>query len=150
MMYNSYYGSGMYFRLDHHSGEPIYRQIVEAVKYRVACGQLAPEAQLPSIRALAEELGINPRTVVKAYEELEHAGVVIMRHGQGVFVAEGQAAAPAGVRRQALTDLARRLLAEASRLGADPEDVLDIVRDEAQRMAEARPTAEGTSKRGHT
>jgi len=140
----------MYLRLDHHSGEPIYRQIVEAVKYRVACGQLAPDSQLPSIRGLAEELRINPRTVVKAYEELEHAGVVVMRHGQGVFVVDGQAAVPAGVRRQALADLARRLLAEASRLGAEPEDVLDIVRDEAQRMADGRPTATGESKRGHT
>ena len=140
----------MYFRLDHHSGEPIYRQIVEAVKYRVACGRLAPDAQLPSIRGLAEELRINPRTVVKAYEELEHAGVVVMRHGQGVFVADGQGAVPAGVRRQALADLARRLLAEASRLGEEPEDVLDIMRDEAQRMADGRPTATGENKRGHT
>lgn len=45
----------MYLYLDHHSGEPIYRQIVEAIKYRVASGQLAVDQRLPSIRSLAEE-----------------------------------------------------------------------------------------------
>jgi len=134
--------------LDHHSGEPIYRQIVEAIKYGVAANRLAPNTQLPSIRALAEELRINPRTVVKAYEELEHARVVIMRHGQGVFVVN-QSSTPVSVRRLALADLARRLLAEGSRLGADPHEVLTIVGEEAARMNPGmrRLTQEPTLKR---
>ena len=124
----------MYLHLDHHSGEAIYRQIVEAVKYRVASGQLDPGAKLPSIRSLAGQLKINPRTVVKAYEELQHAGLVVMKHGQGVFVNEDRQSAPAGARRKAIADLARRMLSEAARMGAEQSEVIEIVRNEAKRM----------------
>jgi GntR family transcriptional regulator len=125
----------MYLRLDHHSGEAIYRQIVEAVKYKVASGELSPEAQLPSIRALAEQLQINPRTVVKAYEELEHVGVVVMRQGMGVFVGLNHGVVPVGVRRQKLAELARRLLAEGARLGADTDEMVRIVEQEAKNIS---------------
>ena len=124
----------MYLHLDHHSGEPIYRQIVEAVKYRIASGRLAEGAKMPSIRVLAGELKINPRTVVKAYEELQHAGLVVMKQGQGVFVATNRQGIPAKARRKAVAEMARRLLAEASRLGADRDEVLRILDDEARRM----------------
>ena len=124
----------MYLHLDHHSGEPIYRQIVEAVKYGVASGQLLPEQQLPSIRALAGELKINPRTVVKAYDELQHAGLVVMRHGRGVFVAANQSAAPQSARRKVVAEMARRMLAEAFRLGAGKQEVIDITESEARKM----------------
>lgn len=124
----------MYLRLDHHSGEPIWRQIVEQIKYRIAAGQLESEQLLPSIRALAGELSINPRTVVKAYEELEHAGLVVMRQGQGVYVAGRRADTPAGTRRRAIAELGRRLLAEASRLGAAPEEVLEIMKSLGEEM----------------
>lgn len=128
----------MYLHLDHHSGEPIYRQIVEAIKYKVACGQLAAEERLPSIRALAEALKINPRTVVKAYEELQHAGLVVRRHGRGVFVAPNQTAIRQSVRQKAITDMARRMLAEAFRLGADRAEVLEIIKSEANKMESER------------
>lgn len=124
----------MYLHLDHHSGEPIYRQLVEQIKYRIACGQLNPGDQLPSIRALAAELRINPRTVVKAYEELDHAGLVVMKHGQGVFIAADRTAAPAAERRRALADMARRMLSEASRLGADADEVIEILQRVARQM----------------
>lgn len=118
----------MHIKIDHHSGEPIWRQIVELFKFRIAAGQIQGDEQLPSIRALASDLKINPRTVVKAYEELEHAGLVVMRQGQGVFAAAKRSSAPAGTRRQILSEQARRLLAEASRLGADPEEVIEILK----------------------
>jgi GntR family transcriptional regulator len=124
----------MYLHLDHHSGEPIYRQIVEAIKYKIASGQLAVDAKLPSIRGLAEELQINSRTVVKAYEELQHAGLVVMRQGQGVFVSCNQGTTPESVRRKAIAAMARRMLSEAFRLGADQQEVLEILRSEAEKM----------------
>jgi GntR family transcriptional regulator len=124
----------MYLRLDHHSGEPIWRQIVEQVKYSIASGQLAEDDKLPSIRALAGQLKINPRTVVKAYEELAHGGLVVMRQGQGVFVTHTREAAPTATRRKLVADMARRLLAEASRLGADSKEVQEIVRNVAEEM----------------
>ena len=124
----------MHLHLDHHSGEPIYRQVVEQVKYRVASGELEPGRQLPSIRALSGQLKINPRTVVKAYEQLQHAGLVVMRHGQGVFVTAARETLPAAARKKALADLARRLLAEASRMGATPEETIAIIEQVAGQM----------------
>jgi len=124
----------MYLRLNPSSGEPIYRQLVEQIKYRIASGELTAGGQLPSIRALAGQLKINPRTVVKVYEELQAAGLVVLRHGQGVFVSDSRGAAPAAARRKVLAELARRLLAEASRLGASAGEVLEILQAEAKEM----------------
>jgi GntR family transcriptional regulator len=68
------------------SGVPIYLQLMEQVKHAVETGALRPGEQLPGIRPLAEELVINPNTVAKAYRELEHEGVIELRHGAGAFV----------------------------------------------------------------
>ena len=119
----------MYLQLDHQSGEPIYRQIVEQVKFKVASAQLKAGEKLPSIREMAADLKINPRTVVKAYEELQAAGLVVRRQGQGVFITESQAALPASVRHKAIADLASRLLSEASRMGASGEEVQAILKE---------------------
>ena len=124
----------MYLHLNHSSGEPVYRQIVEAVKYMIASRQLALDDKLPSIRNLADDLKINPRTVVKAYEELQHAGLVVMKQGQGVFVASNHGVTPQTVRRKAIAQAARRMLAEAFRMGADKDEVLDVIKSEADKM----------------
>jgi GntR family transcriptional regulator len=68
------------------SGVPIYLQLMEQVKHAIETGALRPGDQLPGIRPLAEELVINPNTVAKAYRELEHEGVIELRHGAGAFV----------------------------------------------------------------
>jgi len=79
----------MLFRPNPSSGVPIYLQLMEQVKHGIETGALRPGEQLPGIRPLAEELVINPNTVAKAYRELEHAGVIELRHGAGAFVAAG-------------------------------------------------------------
>jgi GntR family transcriptional regulator len=68
------------------TGVPIYLQLMEQVKHGIETGALRPGEQLPGIRPLAEELVINPNTVAKAYRELEHEGVIELRHGAGAFV----------------------------------------------------------------
>ena len=68
------------------SGVPIYLQLIEQVKHAIETGALRAGEQLPGIRPLAERLVINPNTVAKAYRELEHAGVIELRHGAGAFV----------------------------------------------------------------
>jgi len=74
------------------SGVPIYLQLMEQVKHSIETGALRPGEQLPGIRPLAEELVINPNTVAKAYRELQHEGVIELRHGAGAFVsANGRA-----------------------------------------------------------
>jgi GntR family transcriptional regulator len=67
-------------------GVPIYLQLMEQVKHAIETGALRAGEQLPGIRPLAEELVINPNTVAKAYRELEHEGVIELRHGAGAFV----------------------------------------------------------------
>src|SRR6187402_291687 len=91
----------MLFRPNPSSGVPIYLQLMEQVKHAIETGALRPVEQLPGIRPLAEELVINPNTVAKAYRELEHEGVIELRHGAGAFVA-GNARA-----RKATTDRVR-------------------------------------------
>src|SRR2546422_10372302 len=76
----------MLFRPNPSLGVPIYLQLMEQVKHAVETGALRPGEQLPGIRPLAEELVINPNTVAKAYRELEHEGVIELRHGAGAFV----------------------------------------------------------------
>ena len=76
----------MLLRPNPSSGVPIYLQLMEQVKHAIETGALRAGEQLPGIRPLAEELVINPNTVAKAYRELEHEGVIELRHGAGAFV----------------------------------------------------------------
>ena len=79
----------MIFRPNPSLGVPIYLQLMEQVKHAIETGALRAGDQLPGIRPLAEELVINPNTVAKAYRELEHEGVIELRHGAGAFVSAG-------------------------------------------------------------
>ena len=76
----------MLFRTNPSSGVPLYLQLMEQVKHAIETGALKAGDQLPGIRPLAEELVINPNTVAKTYRELEHEGVIELRHGAGAFV----------------------------------------------------------------
>lgn len=124
----------MRIRLDHHSGEAIYRQIIEQIKFQIASGKLEDGFKLPSIRALANELKINPRTVVKAYDELKESGLATMRQGQGVFVsAKGDHLAKA-TRKKNIAELAQRLFAEGFQMGASPQEIIEIIKETAETM----------------
>jgi len=122
----------MHIRISPADGVPIYQQIVTQVKYLVAAGRLAPGDELPPIRALAEQLVINPNTVARAYRELEVAGVVVKRGTAGTFVS---AAGSPLARRERVRILAERvdaLLAEARQLGFSPDELLDLIRQRGE------------------
>jgi GntR family transcriptional regulator len=72
--------------IDLRSRTPIYKQIIDDIKERVLYGTLKPDEQIPSIRQLTRELGINPNTIHKAYAELQHQGVIYTLAGRGVFI----------------------------------------------------------------
>jgi len=76
----------IFFRLNPSSGVPLYLQLMEQVKHAVGTGALRAGEQLPPIRALAQELVMNSNTVVRAYRELEHEGIVELRQGLGAFI----------------------------------------------------------------
>ena len=124
----------MHISLNHHSGDPLYRQVVEAIRLRIAKGEIEAGEQLPSIRDLAAQLQINSRTVVKAYEELDRAGLVVMQQGRGVFVASNRAALPANERRKRLRELAVKLLVEATQVGSNLDEVIDIIHETAKEL----------------
>jgi GntR family transcriptional regulator len=109
-------------------GVPIYLQIVNQVKYLVASGRLGVGDELPTIRALAERLVINPNTVARAYRELESAGIVAARRSAGTVVTD--TGTPLA-RRECMNILAERvdtLLAEARQMNFETEEVLDLIR----------------------
>ena len=110
--------------LDTASGVPIYRQIVDWVKVRVAGGQLAPGDQLPTVRQMAVDLNVNYNTVARAYLELEHTGVVNTLQGRGTFVADNPVPLDEVVRATKLRGLVSEFLARAAEFGFGPEDVL--------------------------
>lgn len=83
----------MIFRLSPGSGVPVYVQVMDQVKHAVDTGALQGGDQLPTIRQLAEDLVVNPNTVVRAYRELQHEGVIELRHGSGAYIRESSARA---------------------------------------------------------
>jgi GntR family transcriptional regulator len=70
------------------SGVPLYLQLIEQVKHAIATGAVRAGEQLPSVRQMAEDLVINPNTVVRAYRELDYEGVIELKHGSGAFIRE--------------------------------------------------------------
>src|ERR1700692_375365 len=78
------------FRLDGHSGVPVYRQLIDQVQGAIAAGVLRPGDQLPTVRLVAVELAINPNTVLRAYREMEIRGILDTQQGTGTFIANHQ------------------------------------------------------------
>src|SRR6187551_2581645 len=78
----------MTIRLNPLSGTPLYVQLVEHLKHSIETGAITAGEQLPSVRKMAEDLLINPNTVVRAYRDLESEGILELRHGSGVFIRE--------------------------------------------------------------
>ena len=124
------------FQLNQKSGVPIYRQIQDHIRYGVASGLLSPGEQLPTVRALAVELSINPNTVIKAYTELEREGLLATEQGSGTFVSAEPTASLTEESRQAKLDtLCSEFLAHAARFGFSSEDVQRGIERIAQRRS---------------
>jgi len=123
-------------------GVPIYRQIVNQVKYLVASSLLQPGEELPPIRTLALQLKVTPNTIVKAYHELEISGVVHKRQGSGTFVSEGRLKLALRERRRVIEQRIDALLAEAHHLNFTAEEILRMVRERKAAMDAAEAADE--------
>jgi GntR family transcriptional regulator len=118
-------------------GVPMYRQIVNQVKYLVASGLLLPGEELPPIRTLALQLKVTPNTIVKAYGELEISGVIQKRQGSGTFVSEARPPQLAlRDRRRVIEQRIDGLLAEAHQLNFSADEILRMVRERKAAMDE--------------
>jgi GntR family transcriptional regulator len=100
------------FSIDPRSGVPIYLQLIEQIKRAVALGTLEASEQLPTVKALALELTVNPNTVARAYRDLERDGVIETSPGRGSFVRADDGGEKT---RRAADDIAADLIAEAVR-----------------------------------
>ena len=118
----------MDIRVSPQSNAPIYAQIVEQVKQLVASGRLAPGDELPTIRALAQRLLINPNTVARAYRELEVEGLVTSRVGQGTTVASGVSPLSVEARTRLMQEHVATLVTHARHLGFGIDDLCALVR----------------------
>jgi len=120
----------LHFYLDTVSGLPAYRQLMEQIRTYLAAGQLAAGDQLPSIRDLARTLQVNPATVVKAYTELEHEGVIERQQGRGVFVTTFGGQLPQEKLEQELRRAVRAVAVRARQMGADTRLVERLLEEE--------------------
>ena len=120
----------MLVTLDPRDERPLYLQIMDQVRRALVVGTLRAEDPLPSVRELAAELVVNPRTVSQAYGELEREGVIYVRRGQGTFVATS--IHPDRHERRALArGVAERALVDASRNGLGVEELVTMIREVA-------------------
>lgn len=131
----------MIVNLDPRDARPLYLQIMDEVRRALVVGSLRPEDPLPSVRELASELVVNPRTVSQAYRELEREGVVYVRRGQGTFVAPDTRSAHQE-RRALARGVAKRALLAARRSGLGVEELLTTIREvAAEEEGEPSPAA---------
>src|SRR5205823_11274763 len=122
------------FKLNPKSGVPVYRQIQDQIRYGIASGLLNPSEQLPTVRALAVELAVNPNTVIKAYSELEREGILTTEQGSGTFVAAEQPVTLSDENRQGkLQSLCLEFLAQAARYGFSSEDIVRAIHSLVER-----------------
>jgi GntR family transcriptional regulator len=120
----------MLVNLDPRDARPLYLQIMDAVRRGLVVGTLRAEDPLPSVRELAAELLVNPRTVSQAYRELEHEGVIYVRRGLGTFVAP-DIHPDRRQRRTLARGVAKRALVEARNNGLGVEELITMIREVA-------------------
>jgi GntR family transcriptional regulator len=133
----------MLVNLDPRDARPLYLQIMDEVRRALVRGTLQAEDPLPSVRELASELAVNPRTVSQAYGELEREGVIYVKRGQGTFVSPGVRAD----RRALGREVAGRALLEARRSGLDVEELVTIIREMAAEE-EGEPSPHAPANQG--
>ncbi len=114
-------------QLDHHSGVPIYRQIISQILYAIARAELPAGAQLPTVRQLAVDLSVNPNTIIKAYKELEIRGNLETQQGTGTFISSAPVQISADERRRIIAGLCRDLVGRAGAYGIGLDEVIDAL-----------------------
>ena len=104
--------------LNYRDSRPIYEQIKDGLRRMVVSGALAPDEKLPSVRALATQLSINPNTIQRSYNELEAEGLIYSVPGKGSFVSP---------------EKFREIAAELRYLGVGQEELLALIKEVADR-----------------
>jgi GntR family transcriptional regulator len=117
------------FSLDSTNGIPIYRQIIQQIEYAILSGRVRSGDRLPTIRALAVELKINPNTIAKAYGELEIRGVLVTQVGSGTYISDKKPAPREDPRQQKVQEVLGRFIQEMKGLGLTKKELMELLRD---------------------
>jgi GntR family transcriptional regulator len=123
-------------RLNPSSGTPLYVQLVEQLKHLIETGAISAGEQLPSVRRMAEELLINPNTVVRAYRDLEAEGMLVLKHGSGVFVRDSVVARADLMRRA--EPIIRTAVTRLESLDLDADEIRRLLENELARRRTSR------------
>lgn len=136
----------LFLKIDFRSGLPIYTQIVNQVQAQVAGGILKPGDQLPTVRALAEELRVNFNTVARAYRILDEERIISTQQGRGTYITEiPPPKVSERLRRESLEALTQRFIDEAMRLDFSKSEISQMVKDQLK-ARKARVATEGSSR----
>jgi GntR family transcriptional regulator len=117
----------MHLKLETASPIPIYLQIVEQLRQRIAAGSLQADSELPSVRTMASEHLINPNTVARAYLELEREGLLSKRRGTGTYVSALAGKLGVAYREHAVRELLDKALVSAAEFGFTAKEIRELV-----------------------
>jgi GntR family transcriptional regulator len=117
------------FRLDEHSGVPVYRQLMDQVQAAIASGALTTGCQLPTVRQVAVDLAINPNTVSRAYREMEIRGLLDTQQGTGTFIADRKVEYTKDERDRLLAQLAGEFVSRAGAAGFTLKQLIKTLRE---------------------
>ena len=126
---------GKYLNINHSSGIPVYRQVMEQIKKAVATGDIMADEKLPTIRDLSGVLKINPNTIAKVYNELERENIIYKRQGMGTFVSpQVKRSETLKVRKAEAFNAATHFLLETWALQLSHEELTDILQEAADKL----------------
>ena len=120
------------FSLDAKSGVPFYKQIILQVEMAIADGRLGKGSQLPTVRALAVDLSINPNTVARAYAEMEIRNIVVTQQGSGTFISNKKVSIDAIDRERILSQITKEFLTKAASYGFSYSELQQAMADLAK------------------
>ena len=124
----------MYLTIEHNSGVSVSAQVIAQIKYLVVSGTLKPGESMPSVRALASQLTLNPTTVARIYRQLEAEGIIYTQAGRGTFVAQTRGGLTLLEKRRQINTKVRELVVEAGRIGLNYQELMKLMQSEIQKI----------------
>ena len=120
----------MFIRIEPSSSVPIYRQIIDQIKYSVATGVLKEGDKVPSVRELAATLAVNQNTILKVYNELCRENVLKIERGDGTYVSSNKQNIPTAERKKAVANVLREAVVQAIQLNVSIEQAKELLETE--------------------
>ncbi|HBG77594.1 MAG TPA: GntR family transcriptional regulator [Phycisphaerales bacterium] len=128
----------IYIRIEPSSSVPIYRQIIDQIKYQVATGSLREGDKVPSVRELASNLAVNQNTILKVYNELCRENVLKIERGDGTYVSSNKQNIPSAERKKIVANVLREAVIQAIQLDVSLEQASELLKEEYEAIKSER------------